>query len=440
METDSAENKRKRQDSIKKDVVQEPAVAVVVVGSVSEVDTPETTEVPVPEQVSSPSKKPRTSTTGESDEEEEEGSSNEDAQTATQSVQAIEIEKKPASATKPTFGGLTTASGSKVFGMGFGGGFASAAKKASPFAAFTNSSISGFAKYAVKKPEEPVVSKEGEAAEESVVDNDKPQTDLASPKQSTQSFEAMLSVQGDQTLETKTNVHADKPINPDVPVRTFEEDETCLFSTKARLFELAGGNWKERGNGQFKVNKHTDNGRRRMVMRTDLTFRLILNAPLFSGMKAACERRFVRFTCFDAESTTPTNFALRFPTDAAALSAYQGIVENVPAEEDAGSDAEGEKQQKDGKEEEEQKDEENEDEDENESGSDVDSDEEDAADDSDGDETGDYEAGDQDEDEDEDNENSDGDAAESGQEDQDEDGTPDSDKAQDKQTSAAASK
>ncbi|KAJ1844973.1 hypothetical protein LPJ57_009364 [Coemansia sp. RSA 486] len=313
--------------------------------------------------------------------------------------------------------------------MGFGGGFASAAKKASPFAAFTNSSISGFAKYAVKKPEEPAVSKEGEAAEESVVDNDKPQTDLASPKQSTQSFEAMLSVQGDQTLETKTNVHADKPINPDVPVRTFEEDETCLFSTKARLFELAGGNWKERGNGQFKVNKHTDNGRRRMVMRTDLTFRLILNAPLFSGMKAACERRFVRFTCFDAESTAPTNFALRFPTDAAALSAYQGIIENVPAEEGAGSDAEGEKEQKD-----------EENENENESGSDVDSDEEDAADDSDGDGTGDDEAGDQDEDEDEDNENSDGDAAESGQEDQDEDVTPDGDKAQDKQTSAAASK
>ncbi|KAJ2605264.1 hypothetical protein H4R99_001244 [Coemansia sp. RSA 1722] len=440
METDSAENKRKRQDSIKKDVVQEPAVAVVVVGSVSEVDTPETTEVPVPEQVSSPSKKPRTSTTGES-EEEEAGSSNEDAQTATQSVQAIEIEKKPASATKPAFGGLTTAAGNKVFGMGFGGGFASAAKKASPFAAFTNSSISGFAKYAVKKPEEPVVSKEGEAAEESAVDNDKPQTDLASPKQSTQSFEAMLSVQGDQTLETKTNVHVDKPINPDVPVRTFEEDETCLFSTKARLFELAGGNWKERGNGQFKVNKHTDNGRRRMVMRTDLTFRLILNAPLFSGMKAACERRFVRFTCFDAESTTPTNFALRFPTDAAALSAYQGIVENVPAEEDAGSAAEGEKEQKDGKQEEEQKDEESEDENENESGSDVDSDEEDAADDSDANEAGDDdEAGDQDEDEDEDNENSDGDAAESGQEDQGEDGTPDSDKAQDKQNSAAASK
>ncbi|KAJ1644853.1 hypothetical protein LPJ64_003512 [Coemansia asiatica] len=374
METDSAENKRKRQDSINKEAALEPSAAPV-----PEVDTPEASEAPVPEQVSSPCKKPRTSTTGDSDEgSSNEESSAEDAKTATKSVQAIEIEKKPmavtevavaasevseASSALPASNTSAAPAAKPTFGMGFGSssssGFASAAKKASPFAAFT-SSTSGFAKYAVKKPEEPVSPKAPVSSKattsSSTAPDDKPQTDLASPKQSTQSFEAMLSEQGDQTLETKATAHTDKPVNPDVPVRTFEEDETCLFSTKARLFELAGGNWKERGNGQFKVNRHTVNGRRRMVMRTDLTFRLILNAPLFSGMKAACERRFVRFTCFDAESSVPTNFALRFPTDAAALAAYQGIVENIPAEETERDD-EGKDESEDEEEEEEEKEE-----------------------------------------------------------------------------------
>ncbi|KAJ1798438.1 hypothetical protein LPJ56_006790, partial [Coemansia sp. RSA 2599] len=182
MDTDSAENKRKRQDSINNDAAQQPPTAPA-----SEVETPEATEAPVGPQVnSSPSKKQRTSTTGDTDTE----SSTEDAKAVAKSVQAIELEKKtPTTGGTPTFG---VAAGS-AFGKAFGGGFASAAKKASPFAAFTSSGTSGFAKYATKKADEPAALKpEVDGAGGSEEPEDKPQTDLASPKQSTQSFEAML--------------------------------------------------------------------------------------------------------------------------------------------------------------------------------------------------------------------------------------------------------
>ncbi|KAJ2711591.1 hypothetical protein H4R19_003174 [Coemansia spiralis] len=115
------------------------------------------------------------------------------------------------------------------------------------------------------------------------------------------------------------------------PVRTHEEDETCLFSTKAKLFELDDDNWKERGGGHLKVNRHNDSSRRcRLVMRTDQTFRLILNVPLFPAMKLSHERRFVRFTCLNTDTMAPATFVLRFASDAMATDAHRAISDAIP--------------------------------------------------------------------------------------------------------------
>ncbi|KAJ1941670.1 hypothetical protein GGF37_003441 [Kickxella alabastrina] len=316
-EAESVESKRKRQDSINKSQVTDEIVT-------PEAEPPleaASAEDPTVTEVSSPAKRPRTSEDGE-----ENTSGSEEANVATKSVKAIELDQKDKK--EPVAAAATPVFGSR-FGFGMGG-FASAAKKASPFAAFTSGAMSsGFAKYAAKK-EEPM----GDSADEGSSSAGK-WSQEAAPVRSAQddrSFGDMLAVQGAQSLEgCPTPTCPITPIVPSGPVLTFEEDETCLFTTKAKLFALVAGNWKERGGGQFKINRHNENhARRRMVMRTDLTFRLILNSPMFSGMKAECERKFVRFGCIDAETKLPTTLALRFPNEAAAASAHAAIVENIP--------------------------------------------------------------------------------------------------------------
>ncbi|KAJ1723659.1 hypothetical protein LPJ53_002042 [Coemansia erecta] len=347
-EAETVETKRKRQDSIKGLETTAAAAASnddLLIPTPQEAEEPSSAPPSPLPTASSPAKKPRVNLddAAKVDDDQVSSSGSEAAADAAHSVEAIELTSEPQSVSVPAPAPAPVPT--KVFGMGFG--FASAAKKASPFAAYT-SATSGFAKYAVKKDvaEESVTQTTVAAAaadggedneeEKDCEKEEQQQVKVLSPQQATKTFEDMLATQGAETLEstaapTTTLV---EPTSPTEPVRTFEEDETCLFTTKGKLFELAGGNWKERGGGQFKINQHNDSKRRRMVMRTELTFRLILNAPLFAGMKAVCERRFVRFACFDADSKTPTTFALRFPNEAAAKSVFAAIEKNIPSDAD----------------------------------------------------------------------------------------------------------
>ncbi|EFE34878.1 nuclear protein export protein Yrb2, putative [Trichophyton benhamiae CBS 112371] len=95
---------------------------------------------------------------------------------------------------------------------------------------------------------------------------------------------------------------------------TGEEDEETHFSVRGKLFHFTGSEWKERGIGTFKLNvkklpesaagdeeeggaaatKPTKRSAR-FIMRTDGVFRLILNIPLYKGMKVG-----------DAEGKEPT--------------------------------------------------------------------------------------------------------------------------------------
>ncbi|KAJ2249485.1 hypothetical protein GGH98_003589, partial [Coemansia sp. RSA 454] len=158
-------------------------------------------------------------------------------------------------------------------------------------------------------------------------------------------FEAMLTAEGKETLATNALLSAVVPamahthvgISQTEQVRTHEEDETCEFATKAKLFELKSASWSERGGGQLRVNRHNDTKRCRLVMRTDQTFRLILNVPLFSGMKFVCDGRFIRFTCFDAETMAPVTYALRFPSEAVASEAHRHVESAVPTDVNVGA-------------------------------------------------------------------------------------------------------
>ncbi|KAJ6172588.1 hypothetical protein N7470_001655 [Penicillium chermesinum] len=66
-----------------------------------------------------------------------------------------------------------------------------------------------------------------------------------------------------------------------------KEEELTSFSCKAKLFKFLDGEWRERGIGTFKVNCRYDHGRLvgRMIMRADGALRVMLNSPVFKGMK-----------------------------------------------------------------------------------------------------------------------------------------------------------
>ncbi|KAL5339562.1 hypothetical protein BJX70DRAFT_363236 [Aspergillus crustosus] len=73
-------------------------------------------------------------------------------------------------------------------------------------------------------------------------------------------------------------------------IETGEEEEKTYFSCKAKLFYFSEGEWKERGLGTFKVNVKITDGvedkkSARLLMRADGVLRVLLNSPLFKGMK-----------------------------------------------------------------------------------------------------------------------------------------------------------
>ncbi|KAL4807111.1 hypothetical protein BDV18DRAFT_112802 [Aspergillus unguis] len=73
-------------------------------------------------------------------------------------------------------------------------------------------------------------------------------------------------------------------------IETGEEEEKTYFACKAKLFYFADKEWRERGIGNFKVNVKITDGvedkkSARMIMRADGVLRVMLNTPLFVGMK-----------------------------------------------------------------------------------------------------------------------------------------------------------
>ncbi|KAJ2807858.1 hypothetical protein H4R21_000311 [Coemansia helicoidea] len=333
MSLDCAENKRKRQDSVKAGA---PAVeAAAPAATAADSDEPQA-EPPAkdPPEAASPPKRPRTSEASDDENDSDSGAPDAGADAAVPAAAPVTPTPAPATAeAKPV--GIADA---PVFGMSFAsaralGGFAAAAKAVTPLKTLASAPGCGFAKYAS------AASPKGGAAAAADAAAEEPATG-----RSERTFEDMLTAEGKESLADNAAMstvvpamaHANMAELQAEPVRTYEEDETCVFSTKAKLFELADNNWKERGGGHFKLNRHNDcPARCRLVMRTDQTFRLILNVPLFPEMKLSHDRRFVRFTCLNTESMAPATYVLRFASEAMATDAHRCIAEAIPAPDDA---------------------------------------------------------------------------------------------------------
>jgi len=72
-----------------------------------------------------------------------------------------------------------------------------------------------------------------------------------------------------------------------VEVKTNEESEEQLFKMRAKLFKFVkeASEWKERGTGDVRLLKHTDNGKTRLVMRRDKTLKVCANHYIVPEMK-----------------------------------------------------------------------------------------------------------------------------------------------------------
>mmetsp|Transcript_20965 Transcript_20965/g.85465 ORF Transcript_20965/g.85465 Transcript_20965/m.85465 type:complete len:113 (-) Transcript_20965:1777-2115(-) len=92
--------------------------------------------------------------------------------------------------------------------------------------------------------------------------------------------------------------------------------EQAEFRSKAKLYELEGSEkvqWKERGVGQLKLNIGKDSKSARLIMRSEGSLRLILNANLYEEIRLEkANERSVRFSAFD-EDMKPTNYLIRLP-------------------------------------------------------------------------------------------------------------------------------
>ncbi|THH21848.1 hypothetical protein EUX98_g8268 [Antrodiella citrinella] len=117
-------------------------------------------------------------------------------------------------------------------------------------------------------------------------------------------------------------------------VMTGEEDEVTVFQARGKLFTLSDQNqWKEKGTGNFKLNvRRLDTSGARLVMRKEAVYTLLLNAPLFKGMKCslAQDPRYLRFSVFEGGSTTHYN--LRVPSAKIAEELLDEIESHIPTD------------------------------------------------------------------------------------------------------------
>nr|CAD7394595.1 unnamed protein product [Timema cristinae] len=67
------------------------------------------------------------------------------------------------------------------------------------------------------------------------------------------------------------------PLPDKVPVITGEEDEEVVYCHRAKLYRFVASEWKERGVGDFKILRHPDTCKIRLVMRRDQVLKLCLN-------------------------------------------------------------------------------------------------------------------------------------------------------------------
>ncbi|CAH4036250.1 unnamed protein product [Pieris brassicae] len=133
-----------------------------------------------------------------------------------------------------------------------------------------------------------------------------------------------------RTLSEKSNTSVEnydpcpdfKPIIPlpaEVKVTTGEENETSIFSARAKLFRFVDKQWKERGIGEMKLLKHNVTGKVRVLMRREQVHKICANHIIvpemeIKPMKNEAKAYFWVANDFAEESLILEKFCIRFKT------------------------------------------------------------------------------------------------------------------------------
>lgn len=116
-------------------------------------------------------------------------------------------------------------------------------------------------------------------------------------------------------------------LEPVKSIQTGEEDETSIYNTNAKLFELDFSNiaegWKERGLGPLHLNQSKQDKKQvRLVMRSNGLLRVILNYKiinkdqLLKGLEASLNPgKYLRLNSVNANGT-PIQYMLKFASEA----------------------------------------------------------------------------------------------------------------------------
>ncbi|XP_063392592.1 E3 SUMO-protein ligase RanBP2-like [Cydia fagiglandana] len=142
-----------------------------------------------------------------------------------------------------------------------------------------------------------------------------------------------------RTLSEKSNTSIDnydpcpdfKPIIPlpaEVKVTTGEEDETVIFSARAKLYRFIDNQWKERGLGDMKLLKHKTTGKVRVLMRREQIHKICANHAITSymeikPMKNETKAYFWVANDFADETLVLEKFCVRFKTADIARQFYE---------------------------------------------------------------------------------------------------------------------
>lgn len=142
-----------------------------------------------------------------------------------------------------------------------------------------------------------------------------------------------------RTLSERSNTSVDnydpcpdfKPIIPlpaEVQVTTGEENETVIFSARAKLFRFVDKQWKERGIGEMKLLKHNATQKVRVLMRREQIHKICANHIIVPDMeikpvKNETKAYFWVANDFADESVVLEKFSIRFKTADIALQFYE---------------------------------------------------------------------------------------------------------------------
>jgi Ran-binding protein 1 len=131
----------------------------------------------------------------------------------------------------------------------------------------------------------------GGAKKEKVEDEDRGDNSGSAKAQRDAAAAAAASKEGgeDDAPPESEDVHFEPVIHltEKVEVKTNEEAEEQLFKMRAKLFKFVkeSSEWKERGTGDVRLLKHTENGKTRLVMRRDKTLKVCANHYIVPEMK-----------------------------------------------------------------------------------------------------------------------------------------------------------